>query len=139
MELPTKKQIHDLSYQIIGAAIEVHKVLGPGLLEKVYQPAMVRELSLRHLQTSQQRAIIIDYKGVDLDCDLRYDLLVEDLIVCELKAVTDMHPIFDATLLSYMKHLKVPKGILLNFHVRNIFRDGQKSFVNEFYAALPDE
>jgi len=139
MPVVTKKQLNELSYEIIGAAIEVHKVLGPGLLEKVYEPGMMRELELRGLRTSRQKAIVIDYKGFDLDCDLRYDLLVEDLIVCELKAVTEMHPIFEATLLSYMKHLKKPKGLLFNFHVRNLIRDGQKSFVNEFYAALPDE
>ncbi len=114
-------------------------MLGPGLLEKVYQPAMLYELTLRRLKVTQQRPIIIHYKGVDLDCDLRYDLLVEDLVVCELKAVTEMHPIFDATIISYMKHLQVPKGLLLNFHVRNLYKDGHKSFVNEFYTALPEE
>lgn len=100
---------------------------------------MMRELELRGLKAVRQQDIIIDYKGVILDCELRLDILVEDLIICELKAVKEMHPIFEAVLLSYMKLLKKPKGILINFHVRNIFHEGQKTFVNEYYAALPDE
>ncbi len=139
METITKKKVNQLSREIIGAAIEVHKVQGPGLMEKVYEASMMRELELRGIKAVRQLDILVDYKGVLLDCELRFDILVEDLIVCELKAVTEIHPIFEATLLSYMKHLKKPKGILLNFHVRNIFHEGQKTFVNEHYTALPDE
>ncbi|MBK6995216.1 MAG: GxxExxY protein [Lewinellaceae bacterium] len=123
---------------IIGAAIEVHKILGPGLLEKVYEAALMHELRLRGLKVVRQQAIIVNYKGVDLDCELRYDLLVENLIICELKSTREMHPIFDATLISYMKHLQKPKGILINFHVRNIYYEGQKTFVNEYFSALPE-
>jgi GxxExxY protein len=70
---------------------------------------------------------------------LRYDILVEDLIIVENKATIDVHPVFSATLLSYMKHLQKPKGILINFHVQNLFKEGQKTFVNEYFAALPNE
>lgn len=134
----TKKQIDELSYKIIGAAIEVHKLLGPGLLESVYEKAMMHELHLRGLQASRQQIVPVNYKGILLDCELRYDILVEDLIVCELKAVLEMHPVFEATILSYMKHLQKPKGILMNFHVKHFFKEGQRTYVNEFYAALSD-
>ncbi len=135
----SKELINDISYQIIGAAIEVHKILGPGLLEVNYEKALLHELSLRGLKTSTQQPIQVPYKGIILDCDLRYDVLVEDLILVENKATKDMHPIFVATLLSYMKHLQIPKGILINYHVQNIFKEGQKTYVNDIYANLPDE
>ena len=138
METTTKKKVNDLTRIIIGAAIEVHKILGPGLLEKVYEAALMHELRLRGLKVVRQQAIIVNYKGVDLDCELRYDLLVENLIICELKSTREMHPIFDATLISYMKHLQMPKGILINFLVRNIYYEGQKTFVNEYFSALPE-
>ena len=134
----TKKAINDLSYEIIGAAIEVHKVLGPGLLESNYEKALIHELSLRGLRTKSQQIIQVPYKEILLDCELRYDILVEDLVLVENKAVLEIHPIFEATLLTYMKHLKIPKGILINFHVLNIFNNGQKTFVNEYFRALPD-
>ena len=135
----SKKSINELSYQIIGAAIEVHRILGPGLLESNYEKALLHELSLRGLSTKSQQTIQVPYKNVILDCELRYDILVEDLIIVENKAQTEMHPVFSATLMSYMKHLQKPKGILINFHVQNIFKEGQKTFVNEFFAVLPDE
>jgi GxxExxY protein len=135
----SKKTINDLSYQIIGAAIEVHKILGPGLLESNYEKALLHELSLRGLTTKSQQIVQVPYKAILLDCELRYDILVEDLIVVELKATIDIHPVFGATLMSYMKHLQKPKGILINFHVQHLFKEGQKTYVNEFFAALPDE
>jgi GxxExxY protein len=135
----TKELINDLSYQIIGAAIEVHKILGPGLLEVNYEKALLHELSLRGLKTKTQQMVQVQYKDIILDCDLRYDVLVEDLILVENKAVKEMHPIFVSTILSYMKHLQVPKGILINYHVNHLFKEGQKTYVNEFFANLPDE
>ena len=135
----TKKIINDLSFTIIGAAIEVHKILGPGLLESNYEKALIQELKLRGLKTQSQQSVQVPYKGIILECELRYDVLVEDVIIVENKATLNMHPIFDATLLSYMKHLKVPKGILINYHVQNIFQQGQKTFVNEYFMGLPDE
>ncbi len=135
----TKKLINELSYQIIGAAIEVHRVLGPGLLESSYEKALIHELNLRGLRTSSQQKIQIPYKGVVLSEDLRYDILVEDLIIVENKAVTEMHPVFSAVTLSYMFHLQKPKGILFNFHVQNIAKEGLKTFVNLFFEELPEE
>ena len=138
-KLISKKAINDLSYQIIGAAIEVHKILGPGLLESNYEQALLYELNLRGLKTKSQQAILIPYKVIMLECELRYDVLVEDLILVENKATKDIHPVFVATLLSYMKHLQIPKGIMINYHVQNIFKEGQKTYVNDYYAVLPDD
>lgn len=135
----TKKIIDEISYKIIGAAIEVHKILGPGLLENVYEKALFHELQLRGLNVKKQQKIIVFYKGIPLDIDFRYDLLVEDAIICELKSVLDVHPVYIATLLSYLTHLRKPKGILMNFNVVNFFKEGQKTYVNEFYKSLPDE
>ena len=134
----TKKLVNELSYEIIGAAIEVHKFFGPGLVEKNYEKALLHELQLRNLKTTAQQNIEVPYKGIILECELRYDVLVENLIVVENKATIEMHPVFEAILLSYMKHLQAPKGILINFHVKNLFNEGQQTFVNEYYAALPE-
>ena len=106
--------------------------------EKNYEKALIHELKLRGLNTKTQETVRVNYKGVDLDCPLRFDVLVEDLIIVENKSVIEMHPIFDATVLSYMKHLKKPKGILLNFNVTNLYHQGRKTFVNEYFSALSD-
>jgi GxxExxY protein len=119
--------------------MEVHRIFGPGPVEKNYEEALAHELFLRGLRVQRQQSIQVPHKDIILESPLRYDMLVEDLVVVENKAVMEIHAVFQSTLLSYMKHLKVPKGILFNFHVRNIFSDGQKTFVNEFYAALPEE
>lgn len=132
----TQKYINDLTYKIIGCAIEVHKELGPGLLEKVYEQCLIKELYHAGLQVSFQQNIPVFYKDELIDCDLRYDLLVEDLIVVELKAVDELHPLSIAQLLTYMKLLMKPKGILINFNVRNIVKEGQKTFVNEYFLQL---
>ena len=134
----TKKTIQNLSYEIIGSAVEVHKILGPGLLESTYEKALIHELHLRGLQTESQQKVKIPYKGIFLDETLRYDILVENLIIIENKATSIFHPIFSAITLSYMFHLQKPKGILFNFHVQNLVKDGMKTFVNDFYSALPD-
>ena len=135
----TKKYIKALTHEIIGAAIEVHKEMGPGLLEKVYEVCMIEELSLRGIKVTSQQAIPVIYKGVQLDAELRYDLLVEDCIVVELKAVIDMMPIFEAQAISYAKLLHIPKAVLINFTCTNIFYKGQKTFVNDIFSSLPDE
>lgn len=138
MENLTKSYLTRLTHEIIGAAIEVHKEMGPGLLEKVYEACMVHELGLRNIKVKTQEKVPICYKGVYLDADLRYDLLVENCIVVELKAVKDMIPIFEAQSMSYAKLLGVPKSILINFTCTNIFYKGQKTFVNELFKELPD-
>jgi len=135
----TKKYLNDLTFEIIGAAIEVHKILGPGLVESDYENSFLVELGLSGLSAVSQKTVARNYKGHKLTGELRFDVLVEDLIVVELKAIKKVLPVHEAITMSYMKHLKVPKGILINFHVTNIFYEGQKTFVNEYYAQLADE
>lgn len=135
----TKKELNDLTYLIIGAAIQVHKNLGPGLLESVYHKCLKHELNLRNLKHQSEFIVPIAYKGIDIAADLRCDFVIEDTVVVELKAVSEIVPIFEAQLLTYMKLLKKPKGILINFNCLNLFDDGQKTFVNEFFRALPTE
>ena len=139
MKRLTKKYLTDLTYDIIGAAIEVHKEMGPGLLEKVYEVCMIQELGLRGIKVKSQQSVPVIYKGVPLDAELRYDLLVDDCIVVELKAVVEMMPVFEAQAMSYAKLLKMPKAILINFTCTNIFQKGQKTFVNVLFSALPDD
>ena len=134
----TKQDINDLTYDIVGAAIEVHKELGPGLLESVYHSCMKQELKYRKLNFASEMPVKIQYKGVIVDSDMRCDLVVEDKVVVELKAVESVPPVFEAQLLTYMKLLKLPKGILFNFACKNIFQEGQRTYVNEFFRRLPD-
>jgi len=133
----TQTYIDQLTYKIIGCAIEVHKELGPGLLESIYEKCLIHELILNGFEVKNKMTIPLFYKGIDMDCNLRFDILVNDLVVVELKSVVMMHPIFEAVLLTYMKLLLKPKGILFNFNCKNLFHEGQKTFVNEFYAKLP--
>jgi GxxExxY protein len=105
-----------LSGKIIGAAIEVHRVMGPGLLESIYERCLVRELELRGIPALNQQAVVIDYKGKVFEETLRCDLLVVDCLLVEIKAVSEVLPIHKAQLLSYMKLLNVPLGLLFNFH-----------------------
>jgi GxxExxY protein len=139
MKKLTKKYLTELTSEIIGAAIEVHKEMGPGLLEKVYEVCMVHELGLRGIKVQSQQIIPITYKGITLDAELRYDLLVEECIIVELKAVLQMIPLFEAQTMSYAKLLQIPKAILINFTSTNIFYKGQKTFVNDIFRSLPDE
>ena len=135
----TKKYINDLTYQVIGCAIEVHKYLGPGLLESIYEKCFLRELNLRGLTNKSQIWVPLEYKGLHLDTELRLDVLVDDLLCVELKAQEGLLPIHDAILLSYMHMLQKPKGILINFHCVNIFKEGQKTLVNNLFSLLPEE
>ena len=134
----TKKYIDDLTYEIVGGAIEVHKVMGRGLLESLYHECLIEELSHRKLNFSTEMKVPILYKGKALNVDFRCDLFVENCIVVELKSVAEMIPLFNAQLLTYMKLLKAPKGILINFNCSNIFREGQQTLVNEYYERLPN-
>ncbi|WP_226335665.1 GxxExxY protein [Echinicola marina] len=133
----TQKTIDELTYKIIGCAIEVHKQIGPGLLESVYEKCFVRELQIQGMKTSTQQRIPLAYKGVSLEADLRYDVLVDNLIIVELKAMDGILPIHEAVLLTYMKMVEKPKGIIINFNCTNIFKYGQKTMVNEIYSGLP--
>lgn len=135
----TQKDINDLTYKIIGYAIEIHKELGPGLLESVYEKCLTHLLELNGHQVMRQQVVPVEFRGLYLDVDLRYDLLVDDLIIIELKTVDAFNPVHDAQLLTYLKLLKKPKGILINFNCSNIFREGQKTFVTEHFKKLPKE
>ena len=134
----TKSFLNDLSYKIIGCAIEVHKQLGPGLLESVYLECMKKELFLRDMNFISQLLVPINYKGLLIDADYRLDLLIENSIVVELKAMEGLLPVHEAQLLTYMKLLQKPKGVLINFNCTNIVKEGSKQMVNEFFSALPD-
>jgi GxxExxY protein len=105
-----------LTRQIIGAAIEVHRALGPGLLESAYEECLCLELKLRGLSFRRQVAIPIEYKGIKLDCAYAADLIVNDQVILELKAVEKILAIHEAQLLTYMKLLKMKKGLLINFN-----------------------
>jgi GxxExxY protein len=132
----TKKELDELTYIVIGAAIEVHKELGPGLLEQVYHKCMLHELSLRGIRFKSELTTPINYKGIEIDANLRLDLLIEDILPVELKATDGIAPVFEAQILSYMKLLKAPKGLLINFNVTNIVNEGQRTFVNRLYSDL---
>jgi GxxExxY protein len=105
-----------LSHEVIGAGIEVHRILGPGLLESIYEKCLLRELELRGIPVLNQEEVTIEYKGAVFKEILKFDLLVEGCLLLELKAVQGVLPIHKAQLLSYMKLLDVPLGLLFNFH-----------------------
>ncbi len=135
----TKKHVDELSFEIIGAAIEVQKSVGPRLIEDVYHRCMEHELALREVKFVTQMAVPVHFKGINLKTDLRCDLFVENTLCVELKSVKSLLPIYDAQLLTYMKLLKVPKGLLINFNSTNIFNSGQKTLVNRLYGRLPEQ
>ncbi len=134
----TKKYLTDLVYQVNGAAIEVHKNIGPGLLESVYHKCMMKELTLRGMGFQSELIIPIKYKGLELESDLRCDLFIDNCLVLELKSVDRIIPIHVAKLMSYMKLLQTPMGLMVNFNVTNIYYEGQKTYINELYRWLED-
>jgi GxxExxY protein len=134
----TKQDLKDLVYKVNGAAIEVHKCLGPGLLESVYHKCLIQELQLRNIKFQSELAIPILYKGIEVNAELRCDFLIEDKLIVELKSVTEMKPIFVAQILSYMNLLKVPMGLMINFNVTNIYKEGQKTYISSLYNELWD-
>jgi len=110
-------KVNQITGAIIGAAIEVHRALGPGLLESAYEECLCRELSLRQVPFERQRSLSVEYKGLDLDCGYRLDLLVDDRVVVEIKAVERLLPIHDAQLLTYLRLGGWKVGLLINFNV----------------------
>lgn len=113
-----KKLIYkELTEQIIGAAIEVHRELGPGLLESVYERALCHELGLRNLAFECQIDVPLRYKGVDLECGFRIDVIVQNTVILELKSIANILPVHEAQLLTYMKLMKKPVGFIMNFNV----------------------
>ena len=131
----TKKEVTQLSYEIIGLAIKVHKELGPGLLESVYEQCLKYELEQNGYDVKQQLIVKIDYGKLQLDSNLRIDLLVNDCVVVELKTVETLLPIHEAQLLTYMKLLKRPQGLLINFNTTNLSKS-LKPLVNEYFSKL---
>jgi GxxExxY protein len=113
---PLFKKADELSHAAIGAAIEVHRLKGPGLLESIYEKCMMRELELRGLTAVNQRLVRIEYKGLVFEEPLRFDVLLEDCLRLELKSVQEILPVYKAQLLSYMKLLDLPVGLIINFH-----------------------
>jgi GxxExxY protein len=114
---------NEISKNIIGAAIEVHRVLGPGLLESVYEEALCHELHLRELRFKRQQSVPIKYKGVKLGSNLRLDLLVEDKVIVDIKAKEQLSAIDKPQMLTYLRLHGLHLGIILNFHVK-VLRDG---------------
>jgi GxxExxY protein len=110
------EQASKLTETIIGAAIEVHRDKGPGLIESIYEWCLTKELELRGLTTVSQKTVLVEYKGFTREEPLRFDLLINGCVLVEAKAVQEVLPIHKAQLLSYMKLLDVPLGLLINFH-----------------------
>ena len=113
---PLFQKADDLSGQVIGAAIEVHRLKGPGLIESIYERCLLRELELRGIGAVNQRLVRIEYKGLVFEEPLRFDVLVEGCLLLELKCVQEVLPIHKAQTLSYMKLLDIPLGLIINFH-----------------------
>jgi len=113
---PLYKKADRLSSEVIGAAIEVHRNKGPGLIESIYKRCLLRELELRSIPATTQKIVRVEYKGLVFDEPLRFDLLVDGCLLVELKAVEVLHPYSKAQLFSYMKVLDIPIGLLINFH-----------------------
>jgi GxxExxY protein len=123
--------VNELTEQIIGAAIEVHRHLGPGLLESAYQRCLARELTLRGIPFQPERQLPVEYKGVLLDCGYRLDLLVADLVVVEAKSVEKLDKIHEAQLLTYLRLGGWKVGLLINFNVVHL-RDGIQRVANGY-------
>jgi GxxExxY protein len=125
------QNLNEITQKIIAAAISVHRELGPGLMESAYEACMAYELADQNLKFERQKALPIIYRGVQLDSGYRIDLLVEDQIIVELKAVEKMEPIHEAQILCYLKLSKCKVGLLVNFNVK-VIKDGIRRFVNNF-------
>lgn len=134
----TKKYLNHLSNEVIKCAIKVHSTLGPGLLESIYEKCMMIELERRGIKARRQVNANILYEGHEIETELRLDILVEDILSVELKSKEAIPPVDIAILLSYMEMLKSPKGVLINFHCKNIKYEGQKTYVNKYYSELND-
>ena len=122
-------EINDLTGQVIGAAIEVHKALGLGLLESTYEECLCHELLLRKIAFERQKTLSVKYKGVKLDCGYRLDIVVDNRLILELKSVEKIEPIHKAQLLTYLKLSNINIGLLLNFNVP-VMREGIVRIVN---------
>jgi GxxExxY protein len=120
--------LNQVTGEIIGAAIEVHRTLGPGLLESAYESCLAHELGMRGIRVERQKPIPLLYKGLARECGYRLDLLVAQRVVVEVKAVEHLLPIHEAQVLSYLKLAHCPVGLLINFNVK-VLRDGIRQFI----------
>ncbi len=123
ISINSKLRHEELTKQILGAAIEVHRILGPGLMESAYEECLCHELNLHGLHFERQITVPVVYKGVKLDCGYKLDLLVEDIVILELKCVERITCVHEAQLLTYMKLLSKPVGFIINFNV-SVLRAG---------------
>ena len=129
--MPQSDELNALTAQIIGAAMDVHRVIGPGLLESAYEACLAFELRTRGLMVEQQRPLPVIYKEVKLDCGYRLDLVVENSVIVEIKAVEKLTAVHEAQLLSYLRLLNCRVGLLLNFHC-TMLKHGIRRIVNDF-------
>jgi GxxExxY protein len=120
-----------LTESIIGACIEVHRVLGPGLLESAYEECLCHELVLQGMRYERQRNVPLEYKGMKLDCGYRLDLVVEEKVILEIKSIESLLPVHDAQLLTYLKLTGLTVGLLVNFHVP-VLKSGIRRLVNNY-------
>ncbi len=127
-EMKVKTQKDSLTEQIIGAAIQVHTELGPGLLESIYEACLFHELSIQGLKVERQKSVPITYKGIKLGVGYRLDLFVEDKVIIEIKSVAGLLPIHEAQLISYLKQMGGGKGLLINFNV-SLLKNGLRRFI----------
>jgi GxxExxY protein len=130
-EMTEEERLNSITQNIIGAAIEVHRALGPGLLESAYEACLAFELVERGLKVEQQKPLPVVYRGAKLDCGYRLNLLVEEIVIVEVKAVDRLAPIHQAQLLSYLKLSGCRVGLLINFNVK-VLKDGIRRVVNRF-------
>ena len=121
-------KINELTEKVIGCAIEVHKTLGPGLLESTYEQCLARELSLSGINFKIQVSLPVEYKGTRLDCGYRIDMLIEESLILELKSVEEVADIHKAQLLTYMKLAKIKVGLLINFNIK-LLKNGIERFM----------
>ncbi len=123
-----KIEFDNLSNQVIGCAIEVHRSVGPGLLESTYRQCLAHELTLNRIPFKMEHPVPVAYKGIQLDCGYRLDFLIDDKLIIELKSVEETNKIHEAQILTYMKLTNISIGLLINFNVR-LLKNGIKRFV----------
>ena len=133
----TQKYVNEVAYEIVGCAIEVHKHIGPGLLESIYEACLIEELKDQGFKVESQVLVPIIYKNKNIGNSLKLDIVVDDLIILELKSVDTILPVFKAQLLTYLKLTGKPKGLLINFNCENITKDGLIPLVTENFSNLP--
>lgn len=133
----TKTEVTQLSYDIVGCAIKVHKELGPGLLESVYELCLANELKEKGYLVDQQVTTNINYGKIEIETPLKVDLLVNETIIVEIKTVEKLLPVHQAQLMTYMKILKKPQGLLINFYTENITKS-MVPLINEYFSKLPE-